>query len=117
MIIPASDNAFNHLKFFLETVQVWVKIRKSYFLALAKAVLHYLVGRVEGRVCDIGNRKLFVESFFRRNNGRVSHQREMDSGIRNQISLELSQINIQSSIEPWEREICNFTTEIKLNVY
>ena len=39
-------------------------------------------------------------SFFGGDNWRISHQRKVDPGIWHQVSLELVEVNIESSIKP-----------------
>ena len=60
---------------------------------------HHLVGWFEACVCDLLNSNLFVESFFSRDDWGVSDHREMDTWVGHQVSLELSQIDVQGSVE------------------
>ena len=58
-----------------------------------------MIGGLEASVGDFGDGELFVVSFLGGNDRRVSGQREVDSRVRDQVSLELGQVNVQSSVE------------------
>ena len=60
----------------------------------------YLVGRLKASIGDLSNRELLVVGLLSRDDWGVGGQREMDSGIWHQVGLELSQINVQGTIEP-----------------
>jgi len=53
----------------------------------------------ESRVGNLGNGELFVISLLSGDDRAVRGQHEVDTGIRYQVSLELSDINVQSTIE------------------
>ena len=58
-----------------------------------------LVGRLEAGVRDLRDRKLFVVSLLCGDNWSIGNEREVDPWVGNQVGLELSQINIKSTIE------------------
>ena len=58
-----------------------------------------LVGRLEAGVGDLSNRELLVVSLLSGDNGSVGRQREMNPGVGHQVSLELCQINVQSTVK------------------
>jgi len=68
-------------------------------LSVTRITFHHLIGGFEASVGNFSNGKLLMVSFLRGNNGRVGGQWEVNSRIRNQVSLELGQIHIQSSVE------------------
>jgi len=55
--------------------------------------------RFESRVSDFSNRKLFMVSFFSRDNWSVRGKHEMNTRIRDKISLEFSDIDVKGTIE------------------
>merc|ERR1719500_298894 len=69
-------------------------------LAVARITLHHLIGRLKASVGDLRNGELFVVSLLGRDDWCVGDQGEMDPGVGHQVGLELSQIHVQSSIEP-----------------
>jgi len=56
-------------------------------------------GGFEDAVGDFGNRELFVIGFLGGDDGGIWGKHEMDSGIGDEIGLEFSDIDVQSSIE------------------
>ena len=58
-----------------------------------------LVGRFKASVGDLGNRELLVVSLLGGDDWSISSQREVDPGVGHQVGLELSQINIQSTVK------------------
>jgi len=58
-----------------------------------------LVGWLEASVGDLGDGELFVVGFLGGDDWSISGQWEMDPWVRDQIGLELGQINVQSTIE------------------
>jgi hypothetical protein len=62
-------------------------------------LLVYLVNWLEASVGDLGNGELFVVGLLGRDDGSVGDEREVDSGIGNQVGLELGQVNVESSVE------------------
>jgi len=71
----------------------------GHVLAMTRITFHHLIGRLEASVGDLGDGELFVVSLFRGNDGRVRGQREVDSGVRDQVGLELGQIHVESAVE------------------
>lgn len=61
--------------------------------------LHHLIGWLEARVRDFCNRQLFVVSLLSADHRGIGNEREMNTRVRNQIGLELGQINVKTSIE------------------
>jgi len=59
----------------------------------------HLVSWLEASISDFGDGKLFVVGLFGGNNWSIGDQWEVDSWVWNQVSLELSQIDVQSTIE------------------
>jgi len=70
---------------------------------MARITLDHLVGRLEASVGDLSNRELFVVSLLSRDNWGVGHEREVNTGVRYQVSLELSKIDIEGTIEAKRR--------------
>merc|ERR1719376_130967 len=71
----------------------------GHVFSVTRVALDHLVGRLEASVGDFGDGELFVVRFFSRNHWSVSGEREMDAWIWHQVSLELSKIDVQSTIE------------------
>ena len=61
--------------------------------------LDKLVAIFEATVAQFTDRELLVESTLSRNDRGIGGEREVNTWIRHQISLELVQINIQGAIE------------------
>merc|ERR1719336_551949 len=61
--------------------------------------LDHLVGGLKTGVGDLSNCKLLMVSFLSRDDWSVSDQGEVDSWVWHQVSLELGQVNIESSIK------------------
>ena len=59
-----------------------------------------LVGWLEASVGDLSHGELLVVGLLSRDDWGVGGQREVDTGIGHQVGLELSQINVQGTIEP-----------------
>merc|ERR1719228_2993499 len=68
----------------------------SHVLTVTGIAFDHLVGRFETSVGNFSNRELFVVSFLGRNNRCVGDQWEMDTGVGDQVSLELGKINVES---------------------
>ena len=60
----------------------------------------HLVGWLEVHIGDLCYSKLSVVGFLSRGDRGVCGQRKVDAGIRHQVGLEFSQINIRDSITP-----------------
>merc|ERR1711934_683808 len=68
-------------------------------LPMARIALDHLVGGFETSVGDLSHGQLLMVSLLRGNHGGVGHKGEMDPGVGNQISLELSQIHVESAVK------------------
>uniref|UniRef100_A0A0K2SVE1 Putative LOC100382917 [Zea mays] n=1 Tax=Lepeophtheirus salmonis TaxID=72036 RepID=A0A0K2SVE1_LEPSM len=66
---------------------------------VTRITLDHLVDWLEAGVGDLRDRELLVVSFFRGDNGGISDEGEVDTGIGNQIGLEFVQIHIEGSIK------------------
>merc|ERR550539_295774 len=71
----------------------------GHILAMARVALHHLVGGLEAGVGDLPHSELLMVSLLRGDDGGVGDQREVDPGVGHQVGLELSQINIESSVK------------------
>lgn len=71
----------------------------SHVLAVTGITLDHLVVRLEARHCHLLDGVGFVGSLSSGDDWGVGDQREMDSGIRNQVGLEFVQVDVQGSIE------------------
>jgi len=80
-----------------------VKHAAGHVLTMARITLNHLVGRLKACVGDLSNRELFVVSLLSRDNWGVGHEREVNTGVRYQVRLELSKINIEGTIETKRR--------------
>ena len=54
---------------------------------------------LEHRVCDLSNGQLFVVGLLSRDDRRIGCQHEVDTGVWDQVSLELRDIDVQRTIE------------------
>jgi len=68
-------------------------------LTVSWIAFNHLVGWLEASVGDLGNGELFVVGFLGGDDWSVGGQWEMDSWVWDQVSLELSQINVQRTVE------------------
>merc|ERR1711990_1212309 len=66
---------------------------------MARVALHHLVGGLEAGVGDLPDSELLVVSLLSGDDGGVGDQGEVDPGVGHQVGLELSQINIESSVK------------------
>ena len=71
----------------------------GHVLAVPWVALHHLVGGLEAGVGDLGHTELLMVSLLSRDDRSIGSQREVDTGIWHQVSLEFSKINIESTIE------------------
>merc|ERR1711892_1016852 len=71
----------------------------GHVLAMTRVALDHLVGRLETGVGDLRNGNLLMVSLFSRHDWGIGHEGEGDPWVGHQVSLELSQVNVQSSIE------------------
>merc|ERR1719499_2190746 len=72
----------------------------GHVLAMSWVTLDHLVGWLKASIGDLTNCKLLMVSLLSRDDGGIGDQREVDPGVWHQVGLELSQINIESSIKP-----------------
>ncbi len=61
--------------------------------------LHHLVGWFKASVGDLSNRELLMVCFLCRDDWSVGSEGEVNTWVGYQVSLELSQIHIESSIK------------------
>ena len=61
--------------------------------------LHHLVGGLEAGVGDLSHGQLLVVGLLGGDDGSVGSQREVDTWVGHQVGLELSEVDIKSSIE------------------
>merc|ERR1711994_368509 len=71
----------------------------GHVLSVTRIALDHLVSWLETSVGYFSYGQLFVVSLFSRNNWSIGYKREMDTWIWDQVSLELSKINIEGTIE------------------
>jgi len=71
----------------------------SHVLSVSGVTLGHHGGGLEGGVGDLSNGELLVVGLLGRDDGGIGREHEMDSGVRHQVGLELSDINVQSSVE------------------
>merc|ERR550539_1979873 len=71
----------------------------GHVLPMARVALHHLVGGLEAGVGDLPDSELLVVGLLRGDDGGVGDQGEVDPGVGHQVGLELSQINIESSVK------------------
>ena len=64
-----------------------------------KGHTYHLIGRIETCVRYFHNGMLLMRCFFAANYWRIRGQGEVNARIRDQIGLELGQVNIQGAIE------------------
>merc|ERR1712209_99622 len=71
----------------------------GHVLAMSWVTLDHLVGWLKAGVGNFSNCELLMVGFLGGDDWSISDQREVDSWIWHQVSLELSQVNIESSIK------------------
>ena len=71
----------------------------SHVLSLAGIALDHLVVGLEARHGHLLDRVGLVSGLSSRDNGGISDQREVNSGVGDQVGLELVEINVQGTIE------------------
>merc|ERR1719205_571621 len=71
----------------------------GHVFTLARVALDHLVGRLEASIGDLRDGQLFMVGLFGGDDGSIGHKREVDPWVWHQVSLELSQVNVQSTIE------------------
>ena len=72
----------------------------SHVFAVTRIAFHHLVGWLEASVGDFGNSELLVVGLLCRDDWSICSQREVDTWVGHQVGLELSQIDVQGTIEP-----------------
>merc|ERR1712227_1052678 len=70
----------------------------GHVLAMTRIALHHRVGRLETGVGNLRHRQLLVVRLFCRDDGSICDEREMNSWIRNQVSLKLVEIGVGWSL-------------------
>ena len=71
----------------------------SHVLAMTRIAFDHLVGWFEASIGDLSHGELLVVSLLSRDDWGISDQREMDTRIGHQVSLEFSQVNVEGTIE------------------
>jgi len=71
----------------------------SHVLTVTGVALSHHRRRLEGRVGDLSNRELLVVSLLSRDDRGIRRQHEVDTRIRHQVGLELSDIDVEGTIE------------------
>jgi hypothetical protein len=71
----------------------------GHVFAVAGVALGHHGGGFESAVGDFSHGELFVVGFLGRDDGGVRGQHEVDTGVRHQVSLELSDVHVQGTIE------------------
>ena len=68
-------------------------------LSVTRIALGHHVGRLKDRVGNLSNGEGLVEGLLRRDDGSVRSKHEVDARVRNQVGLELGNVNVKGSIE------------------
>jgi hypothetical protein len=71
----------------------------SHVFTVTRVALGHHSGRLESRVGDFSNGQLFVVGLFSRDDWGIRRQDEMNTWVWHQVSLELSDIDVQGTIE------------------
>merc|ERR1719376_1460487 len=71
----------------------------GHVLAVARVALGHHGGRLEGRVGDLGDRELLVVGLLGGDDGGVGGKHEVDAGVGDEVGLELSDIDVEGTIE------------------
>ena len=71
----------------------------GHVLAVTRIALHHLVGWLKASVGNLGYAELLVVGLLSRDDRGIGHQGEVDTWVGHQIGLELSKINIQSTVK------------------
>merc|ERR1719478_770647 len=71
----------------------------GHVLAVAGVALGHHVGGLEARVGDLGNGEGLVVGLLGGDDGSVGADHEMDAGVWHQVGLELSEVDVESTIE------------------
>lgn len=76
-----------------------VQQASGHVLAVTGVTLDHLVVRLEARHGHLLDRVGLVSGLGGRDNRRVSDEREVDSGVRDQVGLELVQVDVEGTVE------------------
>ncbi len=68
-------------------------------LSVARVTLDHHAGWLKGGIGDLSHRQLLMVGLLSRDDRRIGRQHEVDSGVRHQVGLELSNVHIQGTIE------------------
>lgn len=71
----------------------------GHVLAMAWITLDHLVGWLETRIRYLCHRVVLVVGAISRHNWRIGRQREVDSRIRNEVCLELCQVDVERAVK------------------
>ena len=71
----------------------------GHVFAVTWVAFHHLVGWLEAGVGDLSNGQLLVVSLLGGDDWGVCSQREVDTWVGHQVGLELSQVDVESSVE------------------
>ena len=71
----------------------------SHVFAIARITLHHLVVWLEARHRDLLDRVGFVRGLGSRDDRSVGNEREMDTGVGHQVSLEFVKIDVEGTVE------------------
>jgi hypothetical protein len=71
----------------------------SHVLAVTGVALGDEVSGLEDGVGDLGNGKLLVVGLLGRDDGSIRSENEVDTGVGDKVGLELSEINVEGTIE------------------
>ena len=66
---------------------------------MSRIALDHLVGWLEASVGDLGDGELLVVSLLGGDDWSVGDEREVDSGVWDQVGLELGKIDVEGTIE------------------
>jgi len=71
----------------------------GHVLSVSGVTLGHHVGGLEGGVGDLGHGELLVVGLLSGDDGGVRRQHKVDSGVRNQVGLELGHIDVEGTVE------------------
>ena len=71
----------------------------SHVLSVSGVALHHLVGGLKASVGDLGDCQLLVVCLLGRDDRSIGGQGEVDSRVWHQVGLELSQVDVQGTVE------------------
>lgn len=71
----------------------------GHVLAVAGVTLDHLVVGLKARHGDFLHRVGLVRSLGRRDDGGISNQREVDTRVRDEVGLELVQVDVEGAVE------------------